>query len=52
MRADSTNLQRCSFGVDIADFPLIHAINEKCSALPAFEKALPENQPDRMKSSS
>ena len=40
------------FGVDIADFPLIHAINKKCSALPAFEKALPENQPDSMKDSS
>ena len=34
------------FGVDIADFKRLHEINERCLALPAFEKAHPKNQPD------
>ena len=34
------------FGVDVAKFPTIAAVSEACAALPAFEKARPENQPD------
>ena len=34
------------FGVDISGFKLLHEINERCLALPAFEKAHPKNQPD------
>jgi len=34
------------FGVEIADFKRLHEINERCLALPAFEKAHPKNQPD------
>lgn len=38
------NAQR--FGVDLAPFPLIQRINAACLALPAFDAARPENQPD------
>ena len=34
------------FKCDLSDFPKIMDINEKCLSLPAFEKAIPENQPD------
>ena len=34
------------FGVEITDFKRLHEINERCLALPAFEKAHPKNQPD------
>ncbi len=34
------------FDVDISAFPTIDRINTACLALPAFEKATPENQPD------
>ena len=34
------------FGVRIDDFKRLHEINERCLALPAFEKAHPKNQPD------
>lgn len=34
------------FGVDISGFKRLHEINERCIALPAFEKAHPKNQPD------
>lgn len=34
------------FGVDISGFKRLHEINERCLALPAFEKAHPKNQPD------
>ena len=34
------------FGVDMAPYPTIRRINEECLALPAFEAARPENQPD------
>lgn len=34
------------FGVDMAAFPIIARINEACLALPAFDAARPENQPD------
>ncbi|MEW6990741.1 maleylacetoacetate isomerase [Colwelliaceae bacterium 6441] len=34
------------FKVDMTPFPIINAIVERCNQLPAFIKALPENQPD------
>jgi maleylacetoacetate isomerase len=34
------------FGVDITQFPKLSAINAACLTLPAFQKALPENQAD------
>ncbi|MBA6396824.1 maleylacetoacetate isomerase [Colwellia sp. BRX10-4] len=34
------------FKVDMSAFPLINAIFERCNQLPAFIKALPENQDD------
>lgn len=34
------------FGVEMSAFPKLQAIAEACSALPAFERARPENQPD------
>ena len=34
------------FGVDRKPFPLLQKINENCLKLEAFQKALPENQPD------
>lgn len=34
------------FGVDMSAFPRLSEINERCLALPAFQKALPENQHD------
>lgn len=34
------------FNVDLTAFPLINSIVERCNQLPAFIKALPENQPD------
>lgn len=34
------------FGLDLAPYPTIRAINERCLALPAFDAARPENQPD------
>ena len=34
------------FGVDLAAFPTIRRIEEACLALPAFDRARPENQPD------
>ena len=36
------------FGIDMAAFPTIQAISQRCNALPAFVNALPENQPDAM----
>lgn len=33
-------------GVDLAEFPLIKRINDTCLALPAFDNARPEKQPD------
>jgi maleylacetoacetate isomerase len=38
------NAQR--FGIDMASFPTIGRINEKCLSLPAFDAARPEKQPD------
>lgn len=38
------NAQR--FGVDIAQYPTIEHIADACAAMPAFEDARPENQPD------
>lgn len=38
------NAQR--FGVDIARYPTIEHIADACAAMPAFEEARPENQPD------
>lgn len=38
------------FGIDMAEFPKIQAISQRCNALPAFAEALPENQPDAMSS--
>lgn len=34
------------FKCDLSDFPTIMKINDRCLALSAFEKAIPENQPD------
>lgn len=34
------------FGVDMTQYPLITKIVDACNELEAFEKALPENQPD------
>ena len=34
------------FGVDMARFPTLHRIEAACLALPAFDAARPENQPD------
>ncbi len=34
------------FGVDMAAFPTIVRIEQACLALPAFDRARPENQPD------
>lgn len=34
------------FGLDLAPYPTIRAINERCLALPAFDAARPENQSD------
>ena len=36
--------------VDLAEFPIIRAIDENCRKLTAFEHARPENQPDAPKS--
>ena len=34
------------FGVDMAAFPTLLRIEQACLALPAFDQARPENQPD------
>lgn len=34
------------FGVDMDDFPVLKQIDERCLGLTAFQKALPETQPD------
>jgi len=34
------------FGVDVDQFPIISAIKTNCEAMPAFNAARPENQPD------
>jgi len=34
------------FGVDLAAYPRLVAAEEACNALPEFQHALPENQPD------
>ncbi len=34
------------FDVDMTPFPLIDSIDKHCLSLPAFERAIPENQPD------
>ena len=34
------------FGVDLADYPRIARIDQNCSALPAFQRAAPAQQPD------
>ena len=33
-------------GLDLSAYPLLTKIDERCRALPAFDKAMPENQPD------
>ena len=40
------NARRPDHNIDVADFPTLLKIEEACQALPAFEKALPANQPD------
>jgi maleylpyruvate isomerase len=40
------NARRADHGVDVEEFSTLLKIEEACQALPAFEKALPENQPD------
>lgn len=37
------------FNVDMSAFPIINRIVEQCNTLPAFQQALPENQPDAQK---
>ncbi len=37
------------FKVDMSVFPTLERINKHCLKLPAFEKALPKNQPDAQK---
>ena len=37
------------FGVDMGDFPELCRIDARCRNLPAFQSALPENQPDAPK---
>ena len=34
------------FGIDIAAYPTIARVEQACLALPEFEAARPENQPD------
>lgn len=34
------------FEIDLSPYPLLTAIDERCRALPAFDKAMPPNQPD------
>jgi len=38
------------FGVDVARFELLLGIEQRCMALPAFSAALPDRQPDAVKS--
>ncbi|MBN9236932.1 MULTISPECIES: maleylacetoacetate isomerase [Phyllobacteriaceae] len=44
LAAQVTNNAR--FGVDMEPYPIISRINAACMALPAFQKAAPQNQPD------
>ena len=37
------------FGVDLAPYPTMLRVEQSCMALPAFQDALPENQPDAPK---
>lgn len=37
------------WGVEMGEFPTIRRVEEACLALPAFERARPENQPDAPK---
>jgi glutathione S-transferase len=37
------------FGVDLAAFPRLVAIEEACLALPAFAAAAPDRQPDAVR---
>ena len=37
------------FGVDVASYPLLLAIEERCMALPAFAGAAPDRQPDAVR---
>lgn len=34
------------FGVDVARFPVLHAIEERCQRIEAFQTARPDRQPD------
>jgi len=44
LAAQVTN--NASFGVDMVPYPVISRINAACMALPAFQKAAPQNQID------
>jgi maleylacetoacetate isomerase len=33
-------------GLDLSAYPLLVALDERCRALPEFDRAMPENQPD------
>ena len=33
-------------GVDMTPYPTLSAISERCEAMPAFQQAAPQNQPD------
>ncbi len=39
-------LNNTRFGVDMSPFPTINQIHANCMAIPALERAIPDNQPD------
>ena len=40
------NARRAGVELDLSDYPLLTEIDERCRALPEFDRAMPENQPD------
>lgn len=40
------NARRRGIEMDLSAYPLLTEIDERCRALPAFDRAMPENQPD------
>ena len=42
----ATRPVQTSFGIDVAAYPTIARIEQACLALPEFDAARPENQPD------
>ena len=33
-------------GLDMSDYPLVSELDERCRALPEFDKAMPQNRPE------